>query len=55
MIKTLRLLLGNDIVGGTLAILLFSVGFSSIIFVLSWLVYRDRYGIQFLEYFRFVF
>lgn len=55
MLKILRRVFSNSVVSGTLLILLFSVGFTSIFFVLSWLIYRDLYGITFLGYIEFVF
>ena len=63
MLKALRLIFLNHVVliflghvvGGTLMIGLFSVGFSLIVFLLSWLVYRDRYGIALLDYIQLVF
>ena len=55
ILKALRLVFANQVVGGTLMIALFSVGFSFIVFLLSWLVYRDRYGIALLDYIRLVF
>ena len=55
LLKALRLALANSVVSGTLLILLFSGGFSFIVLLLSWLIYRDRYGITLLEYFQFLF
>jgi len=54
-LKILRSVFANSVVAGTLFILLFSGGFSFIILLLTWLVYRERYGITLLDYFRIVF
>ncbi len=55
LLRALRLVFANGVVLGTLLILLFSGGFSFFILLLSWIVYRDRYGITLLEYFQFLF
>jgi len=55
MFRILRFALTNSTIAGTLVILLFTGGLSTIIFFLSWLVYRDRYGISVADYFRIFF
>ncbi len=55
MLKVFRRAFVNDIVIGTLLVLLFSVGFSLFMFVLSWPNIRDNHGVSLLEYFRLVF
>ncbi len=55
MLRTLRLVFANNVVSGTLLILLFVGGFSFIVFLLTWLIYRDLYGITLLGYFRLFF
>jgi len=55
MFRIFRFALTNNTIGGTLVILLFTGGLSTIVFFLSWLVYRDRYGISLEDYIRIFF
>jgi len=53
--RFLRLALANNVVYGTLLVLLFSGGITFVFFYLSWLGHRDNYGITFVEYVRLFF
>jgi len=55
MLGALKIAFGNSTVAGTIVILLFTGGMSAVVFFLSWLVYRDRYGISFGDYFQIFF
>ncbi|MBN85407.1 MAG: hypothetical protein CMD56_06750 [Gammaproteobacteria bacterium] len=45
----------NDGLVALIAVLIFSLTISAIFIVLSWITYRDRYGISLLEFLGFTF
>ncbi|MCH2354703.1 MAG: hypothetical protein MK295_09765 [Pseudomonadales bacterium] len=45
----------NDSLVALIAVLIFSLTISAIFIVLSWITYRDRYGISLLEFLGFTF
>ena len=55
MLKFIKALLCNQVMIGSFFILAFCVGLALFMAVLSWLNYRDQYGISLADFFELLF
>ena len=55
VLKLMKALLCNQVMIGSFFILAFCVGLALLMAVLSWLNYRDQYGISLADFFKLVF